>query len=76
MRIYHQNVNGIGSGRQEGVEEMMTHLKKLKVAVHSLVETNVEWTTEENRKFVESTKRVLRINSGKRAQCTMQATSC
>ena len=76
MRIYHQNVNGIGNGGQEGVEEMMTHIKKLQVAVHSLVETNVEWTTNENRNFVESTKRALRTNSGKRAQYSMQATSC
>ena len=67
MRIYHQNVNGIGNGGREGVEEMMTHIKKLQVAVHSLVETNVEWTTNENRNFVESTKRALRTNSGKRA---------
>ena len=29
MIIYHQNVNGVGNGGQEGVEEMMTHIKKL-----------------------------------------------
>jgi hypothetical protein len=76
MRIYHQNVNGIGSRGREGVEEIITHIRNFGVAVRILVETNVEWTPEENRTFVERTKRVLRDISGKKVQSSIQATSC
>lgn len=54
----------------------MTYTKKLDVAVHSLVETIVEWSPEENRNLVERPKRVLRYSSGMKAQYSILATSC
>lgn len=40
MRLYHQNVNGIKSGRKERLEKIIAHMQNLKVSVYSLVETN------------------------------------
>lgn len=49
----------------------MTHMKNLNVLVHSLVETNVEWTSVENF-FVERARRALRNITGRRVQYTVQ----
>ena len=76
LRIYHQNVNGINSEGNEGVEEITAHLQQLKVSVHSLVETNVKWTPQESKRFVDRAKRKLRNLNGRNTQYSMQAASC
>lgn len=43
LRAYHRNVNGIHSGGREGVEDIIIHIQDLKVSVHTIGETNVQW---------------------------------